>query len=156
VLLDYLRAIDAGQAPERGELLRRHPDLADDLRAYFADQDRIERLAQPIHHELPGEPPTGVLDTVRFFGEYELLNELARGSMSVLYKARQVSLNRLVALKMIRDKELTSPEDVDRFRREAEAAASLDHPNIVPIYEVGEHQGQQYYSMKLIEGGSLG
>src|SRR5262249_23301879 len=92
---------------------------------------------------------------VRYFGDYELIRELGRGGMGIVYKARQLSLNRLLALKMIKSAALANDGELRRFQNEAEAVATLDHPHIVPILEVGNYAGQRYFTMKLIGGTSL-
>lgn len=196
LIADYLTAIESGDTPDGDALIEQHPDLADDLRSFFADHAEImaakARIGAPALPPTqtdgeaatlappgaslesptlpPGQPntrgdaatlPPGGRDAppigtrIRYFGDYELIDEIARGGMGVVFKAKQVSLNRTVALKMILAGQLASEEDVHRFHAEAEAAANLDHPGIVPIHEVGEHEGQHYFSMGFVEGESL-
>ncbi|MBV9123333.1 MAG: protein kinase, partial [Planctomycetes bacterium] len=170
LLASYLEAAEAGRAPDREAWLLEHAAFADALRGFLDNHDRLADLAAPFRGLTPpagpaplpstlayGEAPPSLapLGRVRYFGDYELLEEVARGGMGVVYRARQVSLNRVVALKMILAGQLATDDDVQRFHTEAENAANLDHPNIVPIYEVGQHEGQHFFSMKYIEGGSL-
>jgi serine/threonine protein kinase/Flp pilus assembly protein TadD len=162
----YLEAVEGGQAPPLQDWLSLYPELASELAGFLADQDKVERWLAPIRqaarlevasddvtaHQAPSLPlPTKVGP----FGDYLLLEEISRGGMGIIYLARQANLDRLVAIKMIMAGRLASPADVERFHTEAIAAARLDHPNIVPIYEVGQIDGQHFYSMKIMEGGSL-
>jgi serine/threonine protein kinase len=144
-------------------------ELAAELMEFFADRDRLKRLARPLapgpvapapayaltlpFNELTGAEPAPV--RARTFGDYELLAEIARGGMGVVYKARQKGLNRVVALKMILAGDLAGADERQRFRTEAEAAARLRHPNIVAVHEVGEVEGQLFFSMEFIEGRTL-
>jgi serine/threonine protein kinase len=160
-----------GERPEASEYLARFPEWSDEIGRAFATEptgldipapasstlayaeETILEQVSPAFFAPPSRP--GDLPPLARFGDYEILEEIARGGMGVVYRARQVSANRFVALKMIRAGRLASPEELGRFRLEAEAAANLDHPHIVPIFDVGEHLGQLYFSMRLIEGGSL-
>jgi WD40 repeat protein/tRNA A-37 threonylcarbamoyl transferase component Bud32 len=155
VLAEYLRAIESGGNPSRDDLLARYPELASELREFFANHDRMGRLARPLREptavarsRVPGEK-------IRYFGDYEVLEEIGHGGMGVIYKARQVSLNRVVALKMILAGRLANEQEIQRFHSEAEAAAKLEHPGIVPIFEIGQHAGQHYFSMGFVDGESL-
>jgi WD40 repeat protein/tRNA A-37 threonylcarbamoyl transferase component Bud32 len=152
-VLAYLKAADAGQPLGQDELRRRFPDLDAELATFFADQSALESRLAPLR-ELHAACVPASAEGLRSFGDYEVQEEIGRGGMGVVYKARQKSLNRPVALKVIRAGVLASAEDRRRFRNEAEAAA-LEHPGIVPVYEVGEHEGLPYFSMKLLTGGSL-
>ena len=154
-----------GLPPDVEALAREHPDLADELRALWATAQFTSAFARPLSlnatlpHPEAAEAPASSLP--RPFGDYELLEELGRGGMGVVYKARQKSLNRPVALKVIRDVQLASDTDRARFKQEAEAAARLRHPNIVTVHEVGSipsadgSAGQPYFVMEFVEGQTL-
>jgi len=160
-LTDELRA---GRLPDVDAMTRKHPALSAELRELWAAVQVAEGIAVGLSDD--DDPRTGAYgasvgpagpigDLPREFGDFELLEELGRGGMGVVYKARQRSLNRTVAVKMILRGELASAADVARFRSEAESAARLDHPHIVPVYEVGDWRGQPYFAMKYVEGTTL-
>src|SRR5262245_29226941 len=113
-----------------------------------SDSSSTLHLVIPEDASLPEGAPARL-------GNYELLEMIARGGMGVVYKARHTGLDRVVALKMIRSGILATPKDVDRFQREARSAAKLHHPNIVTIHDIGEQEGQHYYTMDYVPGENL-
>ena len=170
-IAEFLIGKDSGTPFDRAAWLERHADLAAELHSYLADDDRLGGMLAPMRvdagetvthakyggstESIGGPGSAGSISLPSSIGDYEILDEIARGGMGVVFKARQKSLNRIVALKMVLSNRLASQKDIERFHREAEAVAGLDHPNIAPVYEVGSIDGMPFFSMKLIEGGSL-
>ncbi len=150
-----------GKAADLEGTIRKHPALEQELRELWATMMFAEDFASfsgdvDALTVTPRDASTpDAASAPRDFGDYELQDEIGRGGMGVVYRARQKSLNRTVALKMILRGDLASSADLARFRAEAESAAKVLHSNIVPVYEVGEVDGRPYFSMKLIEGTTL-
>jgi tRNA A-37 threonylcarbamoyl transferase component Bud32 len=139
---------------ERSELIAALEHVDRDLAAEAAAQAIPPAGLTPTVTFAPGaEPEPGT--RVRYIGDYEILEQLDPGGMGIVYKARQISLDRIVALKLIKRGQLATAEEVGRFHNEAQLAANLDHPGIVPIFEIGKHEGQHYFSMAFVAGESL-
>jgi tRNA A-37 threonylcarbamoyl transferase component Bud32 len=171
-LAELVESLSEARGPEAVALLERlvagHPDLAGQLRELFAAMSMADAVAEastilepswldgpPLAPPASGSFVPGVTLLPASFDDYELLEELGRGGMGIVYRARQKSLDRIVAVKMLLRRDLATAADLARFRSEAEAAARLDHPGIVSIFEVGECGGHPFYSMRFIEGTTL-
>jgi serine/threonine protein kinase/WD40 repeat protein/tetratricopeptide (TPR) repeat protein len=152
----FLARLRAGERPSLSEYEARHPELAADIRDLFPALVMMEQGRRYVENPPAPDPARLTGEQVpRQLGEYRLLREIGRGGMGVVYEARQESLGRHVALKVLPFNSLARPEHLERFRREARAAARLHHTNIVPVHGVGEHQGVHYYAMQLIHGQGL-
>jgi WD40 repeat protein/serine/threonine protein kinase len=147
-ILTYLKAADTGQPISSQDLLTRYPKLTDELTAFLADQAHLDPVLSPLRAlREPIVPPlAGDL------GDYRILRAVGRGGMGVVYEAEQISLARRVALKVLPFAATMDPRHLQRFQNEARAAASLEHPHIVPVYGVGCERGVHYYAMKFIDG----
>ncbi len=143
ILDQYLADLEAGRAPSREKLLAEHPGLASQLEPCLSGIEFIHRAARPA------------ADAPSRLGDFEIVGEVGRGGMGVVYEARQLSLKRKVALKVLRFAGVADRDAMERFQREAETVAQLHHTNIVPIFAIGEQQGVFYYAMQFIEGRSL-
>jgi eukaryotic-like serine/threonine-protein kinase len=160
-LLDELTAgTRAGANPDFESIGKTYPDLVDEVRVLWAtamvaeDFASVSQALDSVGRESSaGSPPT--FEPRQRVGDYEILEEIGRGGMGVVFRARQISLDRIVALKMILRGELASASDLTRFRGEAESAARLHHPNVTAVYEIGDHEGQPFFSMQFVEGTTL-
>jgi eukaryotic-like serine/threonine-protein kinase len=152
-LEDYRNYCLKGVAPWLAALFPGQPDQVCSTAGPAAGATR--HGAQPDGPETPRRGPAWEPSPGSFLGDYELLEEIGRGGMGVVYKARQRQLKRLVALKMILHGDFADPKAQPRLRREAEAIARLQHPNIVQVYEIAEHEGKPFFSLEYCSGGSL-
>ncbi|MGA2030743.1 MAG: serine/threonine-protein kinase [Thermoguttaceae bacterium] len=157
VLDRYLSALEGGIPPPREELFAAHPDLAGTLRTYLDSLEQLHEVAAGFAcPAVRTEAEAGAADDrQQRLGDFRLLREVGRGGMGVVYEARQISLDRRVALKVLPFAAVLDSRQIARFKHEAQAAAQLDHPNIVSVFAVGVERGVHYYAMQFIDGQSL-
>ena len=149
-----------GQEVDIHEYCRTHPQVADELRKLFAavmvtDVAGKNQGSSSRSWKDAGSDADNLIECPCQFGEFELLEEIGRGGMGVVFKARHMPLDRVVALKMILGGELASPDDRQRFMAEANSAAKLQHDSIVSVHEVGQHEGKLFFSMEYVSGRTL-
>jgi serine/threonine protein kinase len=150
-LEEYLAALEAGQCPSRQQFLARYPDIADRLADHLEGLDFLHTTAASMQAG-DGLPPGGPAPCLE---DFQVVREVGRGGMGIVYEAVQRSLQRRVALKVLSLGATLDPRHLQRFKNEAQAAAQLQHPNIVPVYTVGCERGVHYYAMRFIEGEPL-
>lgn len=153
----FLSAYRNGERPSVTEYTERYPDLAEQIRDLFPALILMEELGsvEGPQAESPWPASTASDKLPEQLGDYRILREVSRGGMGIVYEAVQLSLGRHVALKVLSFHGRMAPNHLERFRREARAAASLNHANIVPVHGVGEHEGVHYYAMQFIRGQAL-
>ena len=149
---EFVDRLDRGERPDIEEYVRRHPEFAvvlrDVLSALQLMRQSVPAPAAPVDPEAPADR-SGCL------GDFRIVREVGRGGMGVVYEAEQISLGRRVALKVLPFAAALDPKQLARFKVEAQAAAHLHHPHIVPIFAVGSDRGVHYYAMQFIEGRTL-
>jgi serine/threonine protein kinase len=174
ILLAYVEAVEAGHVPDRRQLLALYPEFATELSEFFDGRDQVEVMSAPLRDfsksgmiraaleivkDAPPDKstssPFGQTPELGQLGDYQLIREVGRGGMGIVYEAHQISLNRRVALKVLPFAAALDPKQLQRFKNEAQAAAQLHHNFIVPVYAVGYERGIHYYAMQFIEGQSL-
>jgi eukaryotic-like serine/threonine-protein kinase len=162
IVEQYLADLEQGVRADPQQLMDRHPDLAEPLRYYLGSLDFLQRAAGEIgnkHASADGLPFPDVAATdgsgQKRIGDFEIVREIGRGGMGIVYEAIQESLGRRVALKVLPFAAVLDAHQIARFKNEAQAAAQLHHPNIVPVYSVGCDRGVHYYSMQFVDGQSL-
>jgi serine/threonine protein kinase len=158
VLESYLADLEQGCSPDQESLLAAHPDLANELRPYLDSLRLLHGATRDLRSSRPAASNASAESTVspaRQIGDYRIVREIGRGGMGIVYEAHQKSLNRRVALKILPFAAVLDQRQIARFRNEAQAAAQLHHPHIVPVFAVGQEQGVYYYAMQFIDGQSL-
>ena len=148
---EFAARTNRGEQPSIKEYIGRHPEIADPLRRVLPTVQAMCELSDASESPVRGEP----LPASRMLGEYRIVREIGRGGMGVVYEAEQLSLGRPVALKVLPFAAMVDNRQLQRFKTEAQAAALLHHPNIVPIHSVGCDRGVHYYAMQYIEGQTL-
>ena len=157
IIDEILQQERTGQNPRLEDFERRYPDHAADLREIFSTLLMAERMDNELSraNQLKAQQQQDNFEYPRQIGDFELLHELGRGGMGVVFAARQISLNRMVAIKLLARHLATDAKFAERFAREARSAARLQHPHIVAVFSNGSEQGFSYYSMQLVEGKNL-